>query len=41
MTVNFGRQNYTSDGTPKDIPAGDRPFATQKVALLPDRFVFG
>jgi hypothetical protein len=39
--VNFGRQNYDADGTPKNIPAGDRPFATQKVALLPDRFVFG
>jgi hypothetical protein len=39
--VNFGRQNYDADGNPKNIPAGDRPFATQKVALLPDRFVFG
>jgi hypothetical protein len=34
--VNFGRQNYHPDGTYKNIPPGDRPFATQKAALLPD-----
>ena len=34
--VNFGRQNYHPDGTYRNIPPGDRPFATQKAALLPD-----
>jgi GNAT superfamily N-acetyltransferase len=36
--VNFGRQNYHADGTYKYIPPGDRPFATQKAALLPDHY---
>lgn len=39
--VNFGRQNYNADGSSKNIPAAQRPFAVQKVALLPDEFVFG
>lgn len=39
--VNFGRQNYDAQGHFKDVPASKRPYATQKVALLPDRFVFG
>lgn len=38
--VNFGRQNYNSDGSLKNIPAKDKPFAEQKVALLPDHYVF-
>ena len=37
--VNFGPQNYNSDGSKKNIPAADRPFAPQKVALLPEAFV--
>ena len=36
--VNFGPQNYNSDGSKKNIPAADRPFAPQKVALLPEAF---
>lgn len=36
--VNYGRQNYNEDGTRKAIPAAERPFATQKVALLPEEF---
>lgn len=39
--TNFGRQNYDADGNYKNIPAAERPFAVQKVALLPDRYVFG
>lgn len=34
--VNFGRHNYEADGTYKHIPPQDRPFATQKLALLPE-----
>lgn len=37
--VNFGRQNYAPDGTYLNIPPAKRPYATQKVALLPDEFV--
>jgi hypothetical protein len=37
--VNFGRHNYHADGTPKNIPPPERPFARQKVALLPDEYV--
>lgn len=37
--VNFGRHNYNPDGSYKNIPAPDRPYAVQKVALLPDEFV--
>jgi hypothetical protein len=37
--VNFGRQNYNADGSYKNLPPQDRPYATQKVALLPDIFV--
>ena len=37
--VNFGPQNYNEDGTKRDIPAAERPFATQKVALLPEQFM--
>ena len=38
-SVNFGAQNYNADGTHKNIPLADRPFAKQKAALLPDEFV--
>lgn len=38
--VNFGRHNYDAEGNYKNIPPGERPFAEQKVALLPDHFVF-
>ncbi len=38
--VNFGRQNWNEDGTYRDVPPADRPYATQKVALLPDAVVF-
>ncbi len=38
--VNFGRHNYNNDGSLKNIPAKDKPFAPQKVALLPDHFIF-
>jgi len=37
--VNFGRQNYDAQGNYLNIPAADRPFATQKVALLPERYI--
>lgn len=37
--VNFGPQNYNEDGTKRSIPAAERPFATQKVALLPEQFM--
>lgn len=37
--VNFGRQNYNPDGTHKNIPAAERPYAAQKTALLPARFL--
>jgi hypothetical protein len=36
--VNYGKHNYNPDGTPKNIPAAERPFAQQKVALLPEEF---
>lgn len=36
--VNFGKQNYNPDGTPKKLPYRDRPYADQKVALLPEEF---
>lgn len=39
--VNFGEHNYNPDGTYKNIPVVDRPFAVQKAAILPDEFVFG
>jgi hypothetical protein len=38
--VNFGRQNYAADGTHTNTPLTERAYATQKVALLPDEFVF-
>lgn len=34
--VNFGRQNYDAEGNPLNIPAAEKPFAKQKVDLLPD-----
>ena len=34
--VNFGRHNYDAEGNHKNIPPQDRPFATQKTALLPE-----
>lgn len=37
--VNFGKQNYNPDGSYKNIPAEDRPYAVQKLALLPAEFV--
>jgi len=37
--VNFGRQNYTPEGIYKNIPAAERPYAVQKVAILPDVYV--
>jgi hypothetical protein len=37
--VNFGPQNYNEDGSKKSIPAAERPFAVQKVALLPEEFM--
>lgn len=36
--VNFGRHNYDEDGRPRDIPPAKRPYAKQKVALLPVTF---
>ena len=33
--VNFGKQNYNADGSSKNIPPPDRPYAQQKAALLP------
>lgn len=38
--VNFGLQNYDEAGVWKNVPPADRPYAAQKVALLPDKFVF-
>lgn len=35
--VNFGKHNYDGE-TYKNIPPADRPYAAQKVALLPDEF---
>lgn len=37
--VNYGPQNYNEDGTRKNIPPQDRPYAEQKVALLPEEFM--
>ena len=37
--VNFGSQNYDEQGKPKNIPPAQRPFAVQKVALLPEVFI--
>jgi hypothetical protein len=34
--VNYGAHNYATDGTRIKVPASERPFATQKVALLPE-----
>jgi broad specificity phosphatase PhoE len=36
--VNFGRQNYDAEGNPLHIPATEKPYATQKVDLLPPEF---
>ena len=36
--VNFGRHNYDAAGNYKNIPAAKRPYAQQKVALLPEEF---
>lgn len=33
--VNFGAHNYNGDGSKKNIPATEKPYATQKTALLP------
>jgi len=37
--VNYGAHNYAADGTRIKVPASERPFATQKVALLPEEFM--
>ena len=37
--VNFGRHNYNEDGSYKNIPPPDRPYAIQKAAILPDKYV--
>lgn len=37
--VNFGKQNFEADGTYKNIPQKDRPYAVQKIALLPEEFI--
>ncbi len=34
--VNFGKQNYNEDGSYKNLPREERPYATQKVMLLPE-----
>ncbi len=36
--VNFGEQNYDKDGKYKNTPAADKPFAEQKVDLLPSEY---
>jgi len=36
--VNFDRHNYDSAGNHLKRPLADRPYAIQKVALLPDEF---
>lgn len=36
--VNYGKQNFNTDGDYKNIPASDRPYAVQKVDLLPRQF---
>jgi hypothetical protein len=36
--VNFGRHNYDAEGNYKKIPPQQRPFATQKTALLPESY---
>lgn len=36
--VNFGRHNYDAHGRHRNIPLADRPYATQKAALLPAMF---
>jgi hypothetical protein len=38
--VNFGRQNYDAHGNYKNIKPADRPYATQKLALLPDKYIW-
>lgn len=38
--VNFGRHNYDAQGNYLNIPAAKRPYAKQKMALLPDEFLF-
>ncbi len=35
---NYGPHTYDANGSPLDIPASEKPFATQKVALLPVAF---
>lgn len=37
--VNFGAHNYDLAGNHKNIPLRDRPYAAQKVALLPAEFM--
>lgn len=34
--VNFGGHNYDADGRHRHTPLANRPYATQKAALLPD-----
>ncbi len=35
---NFGRHNYDSLGNRLDLPPAKKPYAVQKIALLPDEF---
>jgi len=35
---NFGRHNYDRDGNRLDLSPSQKPFAEQKIALLPDEF---
>ena len=36
--VNYGDQNYDKAGNRLDIAPADRPYAVQKVDILPDKF---
>lgn len=36
--VNYWKQNYDANWDYKNIPPSERPYATQKVALLPDKY---
>jgi hypothetical protein len=36
--VNYGEQNYAKAGKYKNLPMSQRPYAIQKVDLLPDEF---
>jgi hypothetical protein len=36
--VNFGRHNYDAEGNPLHVPAAEKPYAEQKVDLLPPQY---